>query len=216
MKKNVFTLAVGTLIFLIFNQAFAQTDTTKRTQLYTVSGIGYGFTSGKLNKILKPQYSSNLGVELWFKNSGFFLSAVTDVLSYGYYQDYTEKPQDPYLIKNGSSTFYMLNITPGYRKKFKNVSLYGFIGPGVGLLNLPNASINNTSQIATVVNNYSWIASAKAGLGLDYSLGGFVLFLQGGYIHNFSKVQNREVNIFPVFIGAKSNITGVLTFLGGK
>jgi hypothetical protein len=216
MKKGIFILAIASLNFLIFNHAFAQTDTVKRSQLFSVSGVGYGFTSGKIKEVLKPRFSSNLGIEIAPKNSSFFVSAVVDILSFGYYQNYTEKAQEPYRIKNGNSTFYLLEVTPGYRKRFKHISLYGYAGPGVGLMDLPSATVNNTQQTATMVDNYSWTASAKAGLGIDYSLGGFVVFLQGGYIHNFSKVQNMNVNIFPAYIGLKSNITGILTFLGGK
>ncbi|RYE26077.1 MAG: hypothetical protein EOP42_21010 [Sphingobacteriaceae bacterium] len=216
MKKNIIILVVISFSFLISNYTIAQSDTTRRTKLFSVSGVGYGFTSGSINPILKPRFSSNLGIELIPKDGSFFISAVADILSFDYNQNYTEKAQEPYRIKNGNSTFYLLEVTPGYRKHFKHISLYGYAGPGVGLINLPNAAVNNTQQTATMVNNYSWTASAKAGLGIDYSLGGFVVFLQGGYIHNFSKVQNQNVNIFPAYLGLKSNITGILTFLGGK
>ncbi|MGI4020515.1 MAG: hypothetical protein ACRYFA_03345 [Janthinobacterium lividum] len=216
MKKSILVLAVISFSFFISNHTFAQSDTTKRTQLLSVSGVGYGFTSGTLKQVLKPRFSSNLGIQLIPKNGSFFISAVADILSFGYYQNYTEKAQEPFRIKNGNSTFYLLEVTPGYRKRFKHISLYGYAGPGVGLLDLPNAAVNTTQQTATMVDNYSWTASAKAGLGIDYSLGGFVVFLQGGYIRNFSKVQNLDVNIFPAYLGLKSNITGILTFLGGK
>jgi len=217
MKKKIFTLTLACLCFLIFNPAFAQTDTAKRNKLLGISGIVYdGFTSGKVKEIFKPQFSSNLGVDILFKKSNFFLTTLVDILSFGYYQDYTEKPQDPYRIKNGSSTFYLLEVTPGYRKTIKQWSLYGFAGPGAGLINLPNASIDNTLQTVTIVNNYSWTVSAKAGLGIDYSIGEFVAFLQGGYIHTFKQVQNRDVNIFPIYIGLKSNISGILKSSGAK
>ncbi len=210
MKKTLLSTFI-ILNLLAAQHLFAQKNDQDSSKLFSVSGFGYGFNTGNINNNLKPQFSSDLGVEYRFKKSNFFLIGALDLLSYGYYQDYSDQAGNPYKIKYGSSTFYMLEVTPGYRVNLKGVSLYGFIGPGVGLINLPNIVVNNQLLTATQVNKYSWTGSAEAGLGLDLNLGsGFAIFLQGRYMHNFSKVQNQTVDLFPAFVGVKSNISTVL------
>lgn len=209
--KNFLRSALLLCSIISTQQLFAQKTNQDSSKLLSISGFGYGFNSGKLNTVLKPQFSTNLGVEYRFKKSNVFLMGNLDLLSFGYYQDYSDQAGNPYRIKYGSSTFYMLEAAPGYRFGGKHVSFYGFIGPGVGLTNLPNVTVNTQLLTATQTNNYTWTASAEAGLGLDLSLGsGFVIFLQGRYMHNFSKVQDQNVDLFPVFLGVKSNISAVL------
>lgn len=195
----------------------AQKNDRDSSKLFSVSGFGYGFNSGGIHSILKPEFSSNLGLEYRYKKSNIFLMGTLDLLSYGYYQNYSDQAGNPYRIKYGSSTFYMLEVTPGYRFSGKHVSFYGFVGPGLGLTNLPNITVNTQQLTATQTNKYSFTGSAEAGLGLDLSLGsGFVIFLQGRYMHNFSKVQGQNVDLFPVFVGVKSNISAVLGVFSKK
>ncbi len=209
--KKILTSLLFAAIFSFNQQASAQTAKKDSSQLFSVSGFGYGFNSGKINEVLKPQFSSNLGVEYRAKNNKFFVMGVLDLLSYGYYQNYSDETGNPYRIKYGSSTFYMLEVTPGYRFNGKNFSFYGFAGPGIGLTNLPNIQVNTQQLTATQVNKYTFTGSAEAGIGADISLGsGFTIFVQGRYMHNFSKVQNTNVDLFPVFLGIKSNISSVL------
>ncbi|WP_419800890.1 hypothetical protein [Mucilaginibacter sp.] len=211
MKKILLTSILLAAVFSFDQQASAQTTKKDSTQLFSVSGFGYGFNSGQINSILKPQFSSNLGVEIRAKNNKFFVMGVLDLISYGYYQNYSDETGNPYRIKYGSSTFYMLEVTPGYRFNGKHFSFYGFAGPGLGLTNLPNIQVNTQQLTATQVNKYSFTGSAEAGLGADISLGAaFTIFVQGRYMHNFSKIQNTNVDLFPVFLGIKSNISAVL------
>ncbi|RYE17405.1 MAG: hypothetical protein EOP42_32355, partial [Sphingobacteriaceae bacterium] len=133
--KNILTYLLFAVIFSFTQQVSAQITKKDSSQLFSVSGFGYGFNSGQINTVLKPQFSSNLGVEYRAKNNKFFLMGVLDLLSYGYYQNYSDQTGNPYRIKYGSSTFYMLEVTPGYRFSGKHFSFYGFAGPGLGLTN---------------------------------------------------------------------------------
>lgn len=209
--KKIFILLLIVSIFSFNQQASAQTTKKDSTQLFSVSGFGYGFTSGQINAILKPQFSSNLGVEYRAKNNKFFVMGMLEIFSFGYYQNYSDQANNPYRIKNGSSTFYMFEVTPGYRVNFKGLSLYGFVGPGISLINLPNIEVNTQQLTATQTNKYNFAGSAEAGLGADISLGSnFTIFVQGRYMRSFSKVQSTNVNLFPVFAGVKSNISAIL------
>jgi hypothetical protein len=211
MKKILLATIIVTAILRFNQQASAQTHKKDSTQLFSISGFGYGFNRGQVKSILKPEFSSNLGFEFRAKNNRFFVMGVLDLISYGYYQNYSDEAGNPYRIKYGSSTFYMFEVTPGYRINLKGLSFYAFAGPGIGLTNLPNIQVNTQQLTATQVNKYSFTGSAEAGLGADISLGsGFTIFVQGRYMHNFSKVQNINVNLFPVFFGVKSNISAAL------
>ncbi|RYY29764.1 MAG: hypothetical protein EOP41_02035 [Sphingobacteriaceae bacterium] len=211
MKKILPFLILMVAVVCFGQQLSAQTTKKDSTQLFAVSGFGYGLNSGKINEVLKPQFSTNLGAEFRAKNNHFFVMAMLDLISYGYYQNTSDQAGNPYRIKYGSSTFYMFEVTPGYRVNFNKLSLYAFAGPGIGLTNLPNIEVNTQQLTATQVNKYSFTGSAEAGLGADMALGaGFNLFIQGKYMHNFNKVQNYSVNLFPVFVGFKSNISAVL------
>lgn len=209
-----FILIITLLVFTL--QTKAQTDTViKRGKLYSVSGIGYGFTTGAINDVLKPKFSSNLGFDVTVGKSPFFLYTAFDFISLKYNQ-VNNDTNNPYKLENGSSTFYIFTLAPGYRKQIQKFSVYGFIGPGIGLISEPQVDVADGNGIAKLKNEYHFTATGRAGLGIDYNLGGFVLFAEGGYLHNFRKIQGREVNIFPVFVGLKSDISGILKLLKKK
>lgn len=199
------------LMLLTFTlQAKAQTDTViKRGKLYSVSGIGYGFTTGAINDVLKPKFSSNLGFDVTVGKGPFFLYTAFDFISLKYNQ-VNNVTENPFKIENGSSTFYIFTLAPGYRKQIEKFSVYGFIGPGIGLISEPRVNVATGNSIAKLKNEYNFTATGRAGLGIDYNLGGFILFAEGGYLHNFRNIQGREVNVFPVFVGLKSDISGIL------
>lgn len=216
MKRFHIFLSASLFLAIIAFQVHAQSDTIKkRGKLYSVSGIGYGFTTGSINEVLKPKFSTNLGFDLTFNESAVFLYSAFDFISLNYNQ-LNNETENPYEIKNGSSTFYIFTLAPGYRKQIKQLSIYGFLGPGIGLISEPRVNVNNEVGTAELKNEYHFTATARGGVGLDYNLGGFIIFAEGGMLHNFQKIQDREVNVFPVFVGLKSDISGILKLLKKK
>jgi hypothetical protein len=189
-------------------QLFAQTDSAKveRGKLYSVSGIGFGFTSGAINDVLKPKFSSNIGLDIEVGKGPVFLYTNFDFLSLKYNQLNKTTPGD-FKIENGNSTFYIFTLAPGYRKQLGKISIYGFVGPGIGLVSEPRVIMEE--DIAVIKNEYNFTATGRGGIGIDYYLGRTLLFIEGGYLHNFRKIEDRNVNIIPVFVGLKSDISGI-------
>lgn len=82
------------------------------------------------------------------------------------------------------------------------------------MINEPRLTVDETSQQAILDSRKSSSWAFKGGIGLDYRIGQFVMFTEGSHLHNFKSIQERQVRIFPVYIGIRSNISSV--FKSGK
>lgn len=49
----------------------------------------------------------------------------------------------------------------------------------------------------------------RSGVGVDYKVGGFFLFLETGWLHTFRPMQDRQVNVISLFGGLKTDVTAL-------
>ena len=181
-----------------------------RGRIYSVSGIGYGFTSGETNVLLQPKFSTNLGFDISLGKGDFFVYPSVDFLIFRYDQQITD-PNYLYTSQRSRASFTIFTLAFGYRKSFGNVSIYPFAGIGGGLVSEPRISVNESNLEAVLNKKKSKTLSAKGGLGLDYRIGQFVIFTEANVLHNFDSLQERKINVFPVYLGLKSNLSSVFT-----
>ncbi len=188
--------------------AVAQTgaDTIHFNKVYVVSGMGWGFSLGETNDVLDAKFSSSLGLDFSLPNKHYFLYPSLDFLTFGYDQQ-VHDPRYTYDLEKGRSNFYVLNLAGGVRKQLNNLSVYAFAGPGVGLVVEPRAAVFPDENRVRIRNTRHITPALRGGVGADYKLGGFFLFLETGWLHNFTNIQNRSVNVVSLYGGIKTDVT---------
>lgn len=103
----------------------------------------------------------------------------------------------------------MLNLAAGIRKQLNKVNTYAFAGPGVGIVSEPRAEVL-PGQTTVKINTVAYMTpTVRGGVGADYKIGGFFLFLEVGWLHTFRPVQERSVNVISLFGGLKTDVTAL-------
>lgn len=195
-------------LLMLYNCPFLKAQSSDSTEIYTVSGIGFGFPAGSTADILQSKISTKIGLDISLRKKPFFIYPSVHLLVFKYDQKEAD-PHYPYYIKNGRSSISTLTFAAGIRKKFKKLAVYGFIGPGGGLIKEPRSEINTADQQVKLKRRNSWTAAFTAGTGVEYRLGQFAFFAEGGYLYHFQKIQDRPNQTLPVYGGIKSDISGV-------
>lgn len=189
-----------------FAVAQTGTDTLHHRKIFAVSGLGWGFSLGETTDVLRPKFSNSLGLDISLADRHYFLYPNIDFLTFEYNQREAD-PRYAYLLEKGRGNIYVLNFAGGIRKQLNKLNVYAFAGPGIGLLSEPRAAVlpdQSTVQINTV---FYVTPSLRGGVGADYKLGGFFLFLEAGWLHPFRQIQNRPVHVVSLFGGLKTDIT---------
>ncbi|WP_257668246.1 hypothetical protein [Parapedobacter tibetensis] len=197
------------LLLLEAGNAISQTatDTTlHQRKIYVVSGMGWGFALGKTKEVLHAKFSSNLGLDISLDNRHYFIYPSLDFLTFGYNQQ-VHDPDYAYDLEEGRSNFYILNLAAGVRKQFEQLSVYAFAGPGAGVMVEPRAMVLPDQHKVTIENIVHVTPSMRSGMGVDYKLGGFFLFIEGGWLYNFRNIQDRPVNVISCYGGLKTDVT---------
>ncbi|WP_256013886.1 hypothetical protein [Desertivirga xinjiangensis] len=180
----------------------------ERGSVYSVSGIGLGFTGGETGDLLKPGFSTNLGLDISLGAGSFFLYPSADLLTFRYDQQIADNNY-LYSAQKSRASYKIFTLAFGYRKSVGKLRIYQFAGFGGGVVAEPRISVREDSQEAVLHNKKSSTWSAKGGLGFDYQIGQFVVFAEGTHLHNFKSLQDRKILVFPVYIGLKSNISSL-------
>lgn len=177
-------------------------------EVYTISGIGAALTSGETAGILSQRTSTSLGFNIGLGRSAFFLYPSADLLVFEYNQQRSD-PDFNYDMKKGRSTFTTFNLMAGVRARAGSFSAYFFGGPGLSFVKEPRILVDEAGGTASLTRQKSKSLTLKGGFGLDYKIGAFTLFAEGSYARYFKKFQDRQIEIFPVFGGMKSDISAI-------
>ncbi len=202
MKHSL--VLVFLMLALYASPARAQ-DTAKR-KVFVISGMGWGLTGGSTAEVLTPKFSSSLGLDVVLRNPRYFAYPSMDFLVFGYDQKESD-PDYAYNLDRGRSNFYNLNVAVGIRQHLRPVSAYAFAGPGIGVVSEPRARVSEGQSLVKIENTYHFTPSVRAGVGADIKLGSFYLFLEGAWLHNFRRMQNRPVHVFSIYGGLKTDVT---------
>jgi|SRR5690606_20666354 len=196
------------LVFLVvvLGVFMAHAQDTSQRKIFVVSGMGWGLTGGKTAEVLTPKFSSSLGLDVALRNGRYFVYPSLDFLVFGYDQQ-VEDPDYSYNLERGRSNLYNLNLAAGIRQRLRPVSAYAFAGPGVGVVSEPRARVPEGQSLVKIENTYRLTPSLRAGVGADIKLGSFYLFLEGAWLHNFRRMQDRPVHVFSIYGGLKTDVT---------
>ena len=181
-------------------------DSIHHQKIYVVSGLGWGFAAGETSEVLQAKFSNSLGLDISLANSRYFIYPSIDFLSYRYNQQ-AHDPSYPYDLEKGRSNFYILNLAAGVRKQIEKLNLYAYAGPGAGIVVEPRAQVSAGQQHVVIENTSHMTPTMRAGVGADYQIGGFFLFVEAGWLHNFREIQNRQVNLISLYGGLKTDVT---------
>ncbi|TKC10241.1 hypothetical protein FA048_08580 [Pedobacter polaris] len=206
MKKYLLASLIGSLFLIISNQSKAQESTTRPDKLYSMSGIGFSLPVGETADYLKPKFSTSLGINLGLGNGGLFLYPKVSLHAYAF-NELTPDAGYNYALQKGRTTTYLLNVALGYRKISGKFAFYGFAGGGGGVILTPRIAVNPTTLQAELNNKSNSMGMIEGGAGTEYNIGNAVLFLEAGYMHGFSKIQNRSFSAVPISVGIKPNLS---------
>ena len=201
---------LGTLLLLLLLTgtvcAQSGTDTIHHRKVYVVSGLGWGFAVGETSEVLQAKFSNSLGLDISLANRHYFLYPSVDFLSYRYNQQ-VHDPDYPYDLEKGRSNFYILNLAGGVRKQIEKLNIYAYAGPGAGVVVEPRARVSEGQKRVIIENTTHLTPTLRAGVGADYKIGNFFLFLEAGWLHNFRNIQDRQVNLLSLYGGLKTDVT---------
>ena len=184
----------------------SEADSIHHQKIYVVSGLGWGFALGETSDVLQAKFSNSLGLDISLANSRYFVYPSVDFLSYRYNQQ-EKDPDYRYDLQKGRSNFYMLNLAGGVRKQIKKLNLYAYAGPGAGVVVVPRARVSEEKARVVVENTSHITPTLRGGVGADYKIGGFFLFMEAGWLHHFREIQNRQVNLISLYGGLKTDVT---------
>lgn len=202
------SLRIVLFLLLLTGTVRAQTgaDTIHHRKVYVVSGLGWGFAVGETSEVLQAKFSNSLGLDISLANRHYFVYPSVDFLSYKYNQQ-VHDPDYPYDLERGRSNFYILNLAGGIRKQVEKLNLYAYAGPGAGVVVEPRARVSEAQQRVVIENAAHITPTLRAGMGADYKIGNFFLFIEAGWLHNFRKIQERQVNLLSLYGGLKTDVT---------
>ncbi len=195
------------------------TDTIHNSKVYIVSGsLGFGFPVGRTSEVLTTRLASSWGIDVSLSNRHYFLYPTIDFWRFGYDQQYLEE-NSAYLVKDARAQFVNVNLPVGVRRQFRYLNTYVLAGPTAGLFSEPRAELEPNSTIIRNRFDNRFLFGTRVSFGADYKFRGFFLYLDAGWMHSFAKVQDRPLNIISVYVGVKTDITGVasrvMTILDG-
>lgn len=205
MKKYLAPLFVAAITIISTQKNYAQ-ETQRPDKLYTMSGIGFAFPVGETADYLKPKFSTSLGLNLGLGNGGLFLYPKVSLHAFSMNELAPDNGYN-YALQKSRATTYLLNVALGYRKISGKFAFYGFAGGGGGMVLTPRITVNNGNQIAELDNKSIGMGIIEAGLGTEYNIGGANLFVEAGYMHGFTKIQNRTFATAPISVGIKPNLS---------
>lgn len=200
---------VACIIFFLFPRfslAQSETDSLHYRKVYVTSGMGWGFALGRTSDVLQAKFSNSLGLDISLAKEGFFLYPSLDFLVFRYNQQEGDSDY-PYDLDRGRSNFYILNLAGGVRKQIGRLNTYAFAGPGAGVIAEPRAAVSEATRNVSIETTSYLTPTLRGGVGADYRIGGFFLFVEAGWLHNFRSVQQRPVNVLSLYGGLKTDIT---------
>jgi len=183
-------------------------DTIHYKKIYVVSGLGWGFALGETAEVLQAKFSNSLGLDISLSNPDLFVYPSVDFLSFRYNQK-VHDPAYEYDLEKGRSNLYVLNLAGGVRKQIDRLNIYAYAGPGAGVVVEPRAYISEAQQRVVIESTSHIIPTLRAGIGADYKIGNFFLFLEAGWLHNFRNIQDRQVNLTSLYGGLKTDVTAL-------
>ena len=192
--------AIGTVM------AQSDMDSLHHRKIYVTSGLGWGFALGKTNDVLQAKFSNSLGLDISLANRHYFVYPSIDFLTFRYNQQ-VHDPDYSHDLENSRSNFYILNLAGGIRKQVDKLNVYAYAGPGAGVVVQPRAAVSSSPEKVTIENATHITPTLRGGVGADYKVGGFFLFVEMGWLHNFRDIQQRPVNVVSLYGGLKTDVT---------
>lgn len=177
----------------------------QKERIFSVKGIGMAFPIGGVSDVLRPRFSSSIGLQILAKNRKHFLYPSLDYLNYKYDQINADPDYD-YKTKNANATFYMGSVAYGYMKNIKKFRIFGSAGVGGGIVNEPRSRVDAEAGEINHRNKSSFSGLIKLNTGFDYGKRRFKFFAELSYMQNTKKIEGHNLQTFAVNIGTKTNL----------
>lgn len=212
IKKQLFALIV-TLSFTATYTRGQNLDTLldksqeilEKGRIFSTKGIGLAFPAGDISSVLRPRFSSEIGLQVLFKNPRYFIYPALDYLNYKYDQNALD-PDYAYRVKNASTKFYIGTISFGVMNQIKKFRVFGSAGVGGGLVNEPRATVNTTDSEINFRSKSSFTGTFRLNAGMDYGKRTFKLFAEISYMLQSKQIESYTLHTLAINVGTKTNL----------
>src|SRR5690606_12605702 len=132
-KRFILTLFFGLAFLAVFSQTGV--DTIHYRKIYYFGGTGLAFPIGKTKDVLSPKlFTSSMGLDISLKNPSYYLQPTLYLFSFGYEQLENDQRYNS-VLKNARANMYVLSLAGGYRRQWRRLNTYAYLGPS-GVLNV--------------------------------------------------------------------------------
>lgn len=212
MKK--YLLPILFIIFASYYRANAQNIDTllnkseevlEKGRVFSIKGLGTAFPLGKVNDVLNPRFSTQIGLQIMMKNPRYFIYPALDYVNFGYSQ-LNDDPEYNNIIKNASAKLYVGTLSAGMMHTINKFRVFSSAGLGGGFINEPRASVLGSGKEIYYENKSSFTGTVRLNFGADYGKRTFKLFGEVSYMLHTRKIEDRNLHTLAITVGTRTNL----------
>lgn len=213
-KKQAVFSTIATLLLFVSISIKAQNidtlldkghDILEKGRVFSTKGIGIAFPAGSVSDVLRPRFSSEIGLQILCKNPRYFIYPALDYLNYKYDQKLPD-PDYQYRVQNASTKFYIGTFSAGCINQIKKFRIFASAGIGGGLVYEPRATIDQTSSVINFKSKSSLTGTLRLNTGLDYGKRTFKFFAEFSYLLQSKKIEDHTLHTLAFNVGTKANL----------
>ncbi|WP_374164452.1 hypothetical protein [Arcticibacter sp. MXS-1] len=180
-------------------------DILEKGRIYSIKGIGMAFPIGSVSKVLRPRFSTEIGLQILMKNPRYFLYPTIDYVNFNYDQLYDD-PKYNYRMKNASAKLYIGTLSGGLITQVKSFRIFSSAGIGGGIINEPRGWVDAEAGEINFQNRSSFTGTLRLNTGVDYGKRTFKLFAELSYLLQTRQIQGSNMHTLAVNIGTRTNL----------
>ncbi len=214
LKIKICSLLLVVFILTCVNRTKAQDIDTlldksqeilEKGRVFSIKGIGMAFPMGDVSTVLRPRFSSEIGLQILMKNPKYFFSPALDYMNYKYDQKYADSESD-YIVKNASAKLYIGTVSAGWMKQINKFQVFSSAGIGGGIVSEPRATVSATGSEINFKNKSSLTGTFRLNTGMDYGKSTFKFFAEISYLLQTKKIEGSNLHTLAINIGTKTNL----------
>lgn len=188
-------------------------DILEEGRVFSIKGLGMAFPMGKINDVLNPRFSSEIGLQIMMKNRRYFIYPAIDYMNFRYDQQ-VDDPDFAYRTNNASAKMYIATVSAGLVRQTGLFRIFSSAGIGGGLINEPRASVDLANSEINFRNKSSFTGTMRLNTGVDYGKRTFKVFAEISYLLNTTKIQDRNLHTLAINVGTRTNLFRLAKSIG--
>ncbi len=177
----------------------------EKGRVFSIKGIGMAFPIGEVSSVLRPRFSSEIGLQILCKNPRYFIYPTLDYVNFKYDQKYDDPDYD-YKMKNASAKLYIATFSGGLITQVKKFRIFSSAGIGGGIINEPRGNMSTEASEINFRNKSSFTGTLRLNTGVDYGKRTFKLFAEISYMLHTKQIERSNMHTLAVNLGTRTNL----------